>query len=88
MPERIRVSIVGGSGYVGGELIRLLKQHPHIDIAQITSESQAGNFLHSVHPKLRPLGDAQPLRFTSMSELVPTDALFLALPHGQVQHQI
>lgn len=88
MSERTRVSIVGGSGYVGGELLRLLLQHPHVDISQVTSESQAGNFVHSVHPNLRPLGDAQPLRFTSISELTPSDVMLLALPHGQIQQQI
>ncbi len=44
--------------------------------------------MHSVHPNLRPFGNAEPLRFTSMSELTPTDALFLALPHGHIQQQI
>jgi len=88
MTTPIHVSIVGGSGYVGGELLRLLLQHPHVAVAQVTSESQAGQFVHSVHPNLRPFGDAQPLRFTSMSELAPSDALFLALPHGQAQQQI
>ncbi len=88
MSDRSRVSIVGASGYVGGELLRLLLQHPQVEIAYATSESQAGNFVHSVHPNLRPFGDNQPLRFTSMSELTPTDVLFLALPHGQVQQQI
>ena len=88
MPDLIHASVVGGSGYVGGELLRLLLQHPHVDIAQVTSESQAGNFVHSVHPNLRPFGDAQPLRFTSLNELAPADVLFLALPHGQMQKQI
>ena len=88
MTTTLRVSIGGGSGYVGGELLRLLLQHPHVEVAQVTSESQAGNFVHGVHPNLRPFSDSQPLRFTSMNELAPTDVLFLALPHGQAQQQI
>lgn len=90
MSNEIRVSIVGGSGYTGGELLRLLLNHPQVTVAQVTSESQAGNFVHSLHPNLRPAGrqTGMPLRFTSLSELAPCDVLFLALPHGQAQHQI
>ena len=54
MTTPARASIVGGSGYGGGELLRLLIQHPHVEIAQVTSESQAGNYVHGVHPNLRP----------------------------------
>ncbi|MCO6449920.1 MAG: N-acetyl-gamma-glutamyl-phosphate reductase [Caldilineales bacterium] len=84
----VLVSIVGGSGYGGGELIRLLSQHPQVEIGQVTSESQAGNFVHSVHPNLRQAFGSQPLRFTSLSELAPCEALILALPHGEAQRQI
>lgn len=91
--ERLRVAIVGGSGYAGGELLRLLMAHPNVEISQVTSESQMGNFVHAVHPNLRLPGRAAgsgrlPLRFTSLSELAPCDVLFLALPHGQAQRQI
>ena len=55
MTTRARVSIVGGSGYAGGELLRLLLAHPEVEIAQVTSESQAGNYVHSLHPNLRPV---------------------------------
>lgn len=88
MSERVRVSIVGGSGYGGGELLRLLLDHPRVEIAQVTSESQAGNYVHSVHPNLRPTAGRQPLRFTGLSELQPCDVLFLALPHGEAQRRI
>jgi N-acetyl-gamma-glutamyl-phosphate/LysW-gamma-L-alpha-aminoadipyl-6-phosphate reductase len=88
MTERVRVSIVGASGYGGGELLRLLLSHPHVEIAQVTSESHAGDFVHSVHPNLRPTGRWQSLRFTTLAELQPCDVLFLALPHGEAQKQI
>jgi N-acetyl-gamma-glutamyl-phosphate/LysW-gamma-L-alpha-aminoadipyl-6-phosphate reductase len=89
MTTRARVSIVGGSGYTGGELLRLLLGHPEVEIAQVTSESQAGNYVHSLHPNLRPVaGRPQPLRFTTSAELAPCDVLFLALPHGQAQGRI
>ncbi|MGB1289034.1 MAG: N-acetyl-gamma-glutamyl-phosphate reductase, partial [Aggregatilineales bacterium] len=48
----ISIGIVGGSGYTGGELIRLLLQHPHTEIKQVTSRSHAGRYLYSVHPNL------------------------------------
>ena len=88
MNDRITASIVGGSGYGGGELIRLLSAHPHVEIGQVTSESHAGDFVHSVHPNLRPTGGRPPQRFTSLSELAPCDVLFLALPHGEAQRRI
>ncbi|HEX2915757.1 MAG TPA: N-acetyl-gamma-glutamyl-phosphate reductase [Chloroflexia bacterium] len=77
--QKIRVSVVGGSGYGGGELVRLLLGHPHVEIVQVTSESNAGNFVHSVHPNLRKRTE---LKFTSMKNLEPVDLLFSALPHG------
>lgn len=83
--ERIRVSIVGASGYVGGELLRLLLRHPFVEIAQVTSESYAGEPVHRVHPHLR---RAAALTFCRMEELRPCDALFIALPHGEVAPRI
>jgi N-acetyl-gamma-glutamyl-phosphate/LysW-gamma-L-alpha-aminoadipyl-6-phosphate reductase len=56
MTSSIQVSIAGASGYGGGELLRLLLQHPHVEIAQVTSESNAGSYVHSLHPNLRPTG--------------------------------
>jgi N-acetyl-gamma-glutamyl-phosphate/LysW-gamma-L-alpha-aminoadipyl-6-phosphate reductase len=88
MSERARVSIVGGSGYGGGELIRLLLGHPCVEVGQVTSESHAGEFVHQLHPNLRPRRGEQPIRFTSLSELAPCDVLFLALPHGEAQRRI
>ena len=81
----IRVGIVGGSGYTGGELLRLLLDHPEVEVTQATSESNIGKFAHQVHPHLR--GRTQ-LRFISQSALEPCDVLFLALPHGEAQQQI
>jgi N-acetyl-gamma-glutamyl-phosphate/LysW-gamma-L-alpha-aminoadipyl-6-phosphate reductase len=90
MSPTLRASIVGASGYGGGELLRLLMQHPHVEISQITSESNAGSYVHNVHPNLRPFAGRQPLRFASASELIPgaADVLFLALPHGEAQRRI
>ncbi len=75
----MKVSIVGGSGYVGGELIRLLLGHPNVTLRQVTSERRAGQFIHGAHPNLRGATD---LKFTSAEALEPCDLLILALPHG------
>ena len=81
----LNVSIVGGSGYVGGELLRLLLGHPHVTVQQITSQQHAGGFVHGVHPNLR---GATRLKFSPVEALEPCDLLFLALPHGRAAEQI
>ncbi len=85
MTETITVSIVGGSGYVGGELLRILSFHPHVSIQQVTSASQAGRFAHTVHPNLRA---APPRKFVRPEALEPVDMLFLAQPHGAAAKRI
>ncbi|MDQ5825212.1 MAG: N-acetyl-gamma-glutamyl-phosphate reductase [Chloroflexota bacterium] len=77
--SRIRVGIVGGSGYAAGELVRLLLFHPCVEIAQVASGSHSGQFVHNAHPNLRKVTQ---LRFTHPDDLGPCDLLFLALPHG------
>src|SRR5262245_37992061 len=75
----VNVSIIGGSGYAGGELVRLLLDHPEVTIQQVTSERNAGKFVRSVHPNLRKRTD---MKFSSVDSLQPVDVLFTALPHG------
>ncbi len=81
----IRISIIGGSGYAGGEVARILLSHPHVELAQVTSESHVGEYLYNVHPNLR---GRTKLQFTSRDQIQPCDVLFLALPHGEAQKQI
>ncbi len=83
--EKIKVSVAGGSGYTGGELLRLLLFHPHIEVKQVTSESYTGKFIYKVHPNLR---KATQLKFSSLSELEMCDLLFLCLPHGSSMTKI
>jgi N-acetyl-gamma-glutamyl-phosphate/LysW-gamma-L-alpha-aminoadipyl-6-phosphate reductase len=85
MAAQIRASIVGASGYVGGELLRLLLDHPYIDVAQVTSERNAGAFVHFTHPNLR---GRTKLQFVSAAEIEPCDLLFLGLPHGGAMGRI
>jgi len=79
------VSIIGGSGYGGGELLRLLLGHPNIEIKQVTSRSHLGEYVYQVHPNLRKRAQ---LKFSDPASLEPVDILFLAQPHGQAQHNI
>ena len=81
----IRVSIAGASGYVGGELLRMLLQHPQIEVVQATSQRLAGQFVHAAHPNLR---GHTTLRFTPIEALQPCDVLILALPHGSAARGI
>jgi N-acetyl-gamma-glutamyl-phosphate/LysW-gamma-L-alpha-aminoadipyl-6-phosphate reductase len=84
----VRVSILGGSGYTGGELARLLLQHPFVQVAQIASSHHAGSYLHSLHPNLRPAGGRPPIRLVAPDALEPCDVLFVAQPHGVSMGQI
>jgi N-acetyl-gamma-glutamyl-phosphate/LysW-gamma-L-alpha-aminoadipyl-6-phosphate reductase len=81
---KLKVGIFGGSGYGGAELLRLLLMHPHVEIALVTANEQAGKAVGEVHRNLYGLTD---LRFTSMPEemesLSALDYVFLSLPHGQ-----
>lgn len=80
-----RVGIVGGSGYTGGELLRLLLDHPNVEVVQATSESHIGKFVYQIHPHLR---GRTSLRFIPRDSLEACDVLFLALPHGETQNHV
>lgn len=81
----MKVSIVGASGYAGGELLRLLLNHSQVEVFQATSESHLGEYVYQQHPNLR---KTTSLRFTSREVLEACDVLFLALPHGESQKVI
>jgi len=79
----IKVGILGGSGYGGSELLRILLFHPDVELKLVTANEHAGKRVDAVHPNLAKLTD---LTFESMpdpSALTDVDCLFLALPHGQ-----
>lgn len=81
----LKVAIAGGSGYAGGELLRLLLQHPEVEVIATTSEQHFGEPIHLVHPNLR---GRTTLQFVRLQDIPPCDVLFLALPHGQVAGRI
>lgn len=84
MPEVIPAVVLGGSGYVGGELLRLLASHPYIRPAAVVSRSRRHQTLETVFPNLR--GVWPDLRFTSLDELPDSlgerCAVFSAAAHG------
>ncbi len=81
----IKVSIVGGSGYTGGDLLRLLLFHPEVEIQQVTSERHAGKLVSSLHPNLRKICKH---KFVTIEELQACDVLFLGLPHGHMMTRL
>lgn len=81
----MKVTIVGASGYAGGELLRLLLDHPDVEVFQATSEHHLGEYIYQQHPNLRKRTN---LKFSSRQLLEPSDVLFLALPHGESQKNI
>ena len=76
----IKVGILGAAGYTGGELIRLLVNHPEADIVFANSESNAGNLVADVHEGL--LGDTD-LRFTDAMPFDEVDVVFFCFGHGK-----
>ena len=77
-------AVVGGSGFAGGELLRLLDGHPDIALVGATSRQFTNRTVGAVHPNLRHLD----LRFSDPGELEPVDVLFAATPHGVSMERI
>lgn len=81
---KIKVGIVGGAGYTGGELIRILINHPQVNLAFVHSKSNAGNPIYAIHTDL--VGDID-LKFTdTLSQEI--DVLFLCLGHGDAKNYL
>jgi len=81
MLNRIKAGIIGGAGYTGGEMLRILVNHPNVDIAFVNSKSNTGNYIYEVHTDL--FGDTD-LKFTDeISNDI--DVLFLCVGHGDAK---
>ncbi|GAA4859903.1 N-acetyl-gamma-glutamyl-phosphate reductase [Kitasatospora terrestris] len=82
MADKIRVAVAGASGYTGGEVIRLLLDHPDVELAFLSAERSAGTPIGAVHPWLRNHPGAAGLKFRPLAELEEVDVAFGCLPTG------
>jgi N-acetyl-gamma-glutamyl-phosphate reductase len=80
-----RAAVVGGSGYTGAELLRLLAGHPEIEVAHVTADSNAGNRVAEVFPGLAPAYPETVLAPLDAADLRGFDFVFCLLPHGASQ---
>jgi N-acetyl-gamma-glutamyl-phosphate reductase len=78
----LSVAVAGASGYAGGELLRLLSQHPDLEITTVTAFQNAGQPIAAAQPHLRSLAHLT-LQETTAEVLSGADIVFLALPHGK-----
>jgi len=79
----VKVAVIGGAGYAGGELLRLLFQHPEVSEIKATSRSQAGKPVGDVHPGLAAYPDVRFTGETPGEAAKGADAVFLSLEHGE-----
>jgi N-acetyl-gamma-glutamyl-phosphate reductase len=85
MSQKIKAGIIGGAGYTGGELLRLLINHPHVEIAFVNSKSNTGNPVHQVHADLIGETDLQFSDDLSALQGGSIDVLFLCVGHGDAR---
>ena len=78
----MNIGVVGASGYAGGELLRLLSEHPKFNLIYISAGTNAGEEITSIHPHLLQFGNRK-FEETSVAGINKCDLVFLALPHGQ-----
>ena len=80
--SQIKAAIIGGAGYTGGEMIRLLLRHPAVDLLSVHSSSNAGKPLYEVHKDL--IGETE-LLFADQP-FTEVDVLFLCVGHGDAKN--
>ncbi len=83
-----RVAILGASGYIGGEALRLLLGHPYVQVAAVAAAGHAGQAVTDVHPHLTKLTNLEFSADMSADEASKYDAIFMALPHGQAMKRV
>ena len=79
----MKIGVVGASGYVGGELLRLLVTHPKAEVSMVTSRQRAGEYVHRVHPSLKGFIDItfSPMDMDKLAD--SCDLVFTSVPHGK-----
>ncbi len=88
MAAPIRVAVLGASGYIGGEALRLLLGHPEVEVVVVTAPSHAGQPVTRVHPHLMRLTELCFQAGLDTAAAFDLDAIFLALPHGAAMAQV
>ena len=78
----MKTGLIGGSGYAGGELLRLLATHPHFEVIAISAHSNAGESITSIHPQLQSYAGRNFTAFDP-ADFASCELIFLALPHGE-----
>jgi N-acetyl-gamma-glutamyl-phosphate reductase len=81
----LRVFICGGSGYTGGELLRILSNHPDVIVTGVTSERSTGKSISDLFPHLHKYSDLRYEHLRSEEIIKKADLFFMALPHGESQ---
>jgi N-acetyl-gamma-glutamyl-phosphate/LysW-gamma-L-alpha-aminoadipyl-6-phosphate reductase len=78
----LKIGIIGGSGYVGSELLRLLLLHPEVEVTMVTSRQNAGEYVFNIHPNLRGITQLKfvPIDVAELSK--NCELVFTAIPHG------
>jgi N-acetyl-gamma-glutamyl-phosphate reductase len=88
IPQSAKVAVLGASGYIGGEALRLLLGHPCVEVVTATSPSNVGQPVSTIHPHLTHLTSLTFTADLSSEEASTLDAIFLALPHGEAIQRI
>ena len=83
----MKVGIIGGTGYTGGELLRILAKHPEAEVVAVSSRKVKGKKIHEVHPHLKGFYD---IEFVDPTERVfsECDVVFTAVPHGEAMRYV
>src|SRR4029453_15552326 len=80
-----RAAVVGGSGYTGAEVLRLLAGHPEVDVVPPTADSNAGAAVGPLYPSLAAAYPGLEYAPYAAADLAGADVAFVALPHGESQ---
>lgn len=78
----LRAGVIGGSGYVGGELVRILLNHPHVEIGYVSSREYASKYIHTAHPNLKGVTAITFSKPSLEAAIKSSDVIFTCVPHG------